>query len=293
MTQTVEALVRELESLLTVEEMGGDRFVGHRLDDDEGRIYGGEIIAQALASAMRTVPEPDRIIHSLHAYFIRPGNVTIPARYHVDRDQDGRSFSARRVTASQHGDVILNMSCSFQRMEEGLNHTTPMPDVPDPDTLLNITQLGHKYLDKIAPEFRHNYTRPRAVEIRPMSEAQWLLETPHEPAQRCWFRIAAPVGDDPQLHRALLAWLSDMQLLGTCVLPHGLSWQRNEITSASLDHAVWFHDEARVDDWILFDAMSPWSNRGRGLNFGRFYARDGRLIANMAQEGMIRRRRGA
>lgn len=292
MTKSVEDLVHELESLLTVENIGGDRFVGNRLENDEGRIFGGEIIAQALASAMQTV-DPERIVHSLHAYFIRPGNVTIPTRYTVDRDQDGRSFSARRVTANQHGDVILNMSCSFQRLEEGLEHDVPSPNVPAPEGLANTAELAEHWKAHMHPANFAQQVRPRAVEIRPVSAEKWRVDGPQSPEQQVWFKVAAPVGDDPQLHRALLAYISDMQLLGTCAMPHGLSWQRNEITSASLDHAVWFHDEARVDEWILFEANSPWSARGRGLNFGRFYSRDGRLIASTAQEGMIRKKRTA
>lgn len=286
------ALVAELETILTVENAGGDRFVGHRVVGDEGRIFGGEIIAQALAAAMRTV-DADRIIHSLHAYFIRPGNVSVPARYDVDRDQDGRSFSARRVTASQQGDVILNMSCSFQKLEEGLSYGAPMPDVPGPDGLLSTIEINRNRIDEIPEAMRARVTQPGATEMRPSDPGKWTVEGPQEAHQAVWMRMGARISDDANLHRIMLAYMSDYALLGTCTLPHGLSWMRNELTSASLDHAVWFHDEARVDDWLLFDMVSPWSARGRGMNHGRVYTRDGRLIASIAQEGMIRKRRTA
>lgn len=290
MGQIEQALVRELEELLTVEEAGEDLFLGHRLKEDHGRIFGGEIIAQALAAATRTVSD-DRTVHSLHAYFIRPGDIRVPAEYRVWRDRDGKSFSVRRVTASQHGEVILNLSCSFQRPEEGASHQRPMPNVLPPEELPTEFDLQQQWLDSVVESRKAWIGRPRPVEFRITNVEKWLRKGPQEPVQQSWVKIAAPVGDDPHLHRALLAWMSDTQLLGTCTLPHGLSWMRDELHDASLDHAIWFHDSFRADDWLLFDMDSPWSGGGRGLNFGRFFTRDGRLVASVSQEGMIRRKR--
>jgi acyl-CoA thioesterase-2 len=286
-----QAQVRELETLLTVEPAGNDMFIGQRQAGDVGRIFGGEIIAQALAAATKTV-EPDRIIHSLHAYFIRPGDVSVPAHYQVARDSDGRSFSTRRVTASQNGDVILNLACSFQTLEAGLSHQVDMPaDIPAPDALRSEDDMRLDIIDTVPEAVRENFMRPRVVDIRPIGMRSWMNKGPQPPVQQSWVRLVAPIGDDPQLHRTMLAYISDMQLLGTCSLPHGLNWISGELVSASLDHAIWFHDDFRADDWLYFQSDSPWSNRGRGLNHAKFYARDGRLVASVAQEGMIRRRR--
>jgi acyl-CoA thioesterase II len=284
------ALVANLVRLLDVQEHSADLFVGGRAPGGQGRVFGGEIIAQALMAATRTV-DTDRICHSLHAYFIRGGSEHHPTEYRVSRDFDGRSFSTRRVTAVQQGEVILNFAASFQVREEGLHHQDVMPDVPPPEGLKSDAELRRDYVDSVPEAFRERFVRPQVVDFRPLSPRHWTNDTPQPARQQSWFRVAAPVGDDPLIHRAILAYISDMQLLGTCALPHGLSWMRGELMSASLDHALWLHDDFRVDDWLLFTSTSPISLGGRGLNHAQIWSRDGRLIASVAQEGLIRKRR--
>ena len=287
--QTPEQAVDELITLLELQQLGEDHFFGPQKPGGVGRIFGGQIIAQALVAATRTVAA-DRAVHSLHAYFIRPGKEDSPAEYWVERDFDGRSYSNRRVVAKQGDTVILNVTASFQRPENGLNHQDPMPDVPQPEDLPTEEELRAEMIDQIPEAMRDHVNRPRPVEWRPASKRAWMSFEPSIARQQAWFRLAKPIGDDPLLHRAILAYITDMQLLGTCAMPHGLNWMRGELVSASLDHTVWLHDEFRVDDWMLFDSTSPWSGGGRGLNFGSIYARDGRLVASVSQEGVIRRR---
>ena len=283
-------MVDQLVRLLDVQDHSADLFIGQRMPGGEGRVFGGEIIAQALMAATRTVG-PDRVAHSLHAYFIRGGSENHPTEYRVSRDFDGRSFSTRRVTAIQQGEVILNFAASFQCPEEGLQHQDVMPDVPPPEDLKSDAELRIEYADKVPDTFRDRFLRPHVVDFRPLSPRHWTNDTPQPAQQQSWFKIAAPLKDDPLLHRAILAYISDMQLLGTCALPHGLSWMRGELMSASLDHALWLHDDFRVDDWLLFTSTSPISRAGRGLNHAQIWSRDGRLVASVAQEGLIRKRR--
>lgn len=286
-----DGLVNQLVRLLAVEQIGPDLFTGQRLPGGEGRVFGGEIIAQALMAATRTV-ESERIAHSLHAYFVRGGSEDHPTEYQVSRDFDGKSFSTRRVTALQQGEVILSFSASFQRFEDGLEHQDPMPDVPPPEALKTDHELTMEAIDRIPEALRERFTRRSAIEFRPVSPKSWMIEGKGPAFQQAWFKLVRPCGDDPLIHRAILAYVSDMMLLGTCVIPHGLSWMRGELSSASLDHAVWLHDDFRVDDWLLFTATSPIARRGRGLNHAQIFTRDGRLVASIAQEGLIRRRRG-
>lgn len=289
-TRTPAELVDRLVRLLDVRETETDTYIGERLDGGTGRVFGGEIIAQALMAATRTV-EPDRIAHSLHAYFVRGGSEDHPTEYRVARDFDGRSFSTRRVTVIQQDEVILNFAASFQCFEDGLEHQEPMPDVPPPESLKSDTELRLDYVKSLPAAMQERFLRQGFVDFRPMSPRHWMSAVAGPAEQKSWFRLIAPIGDDPVIHRAILAYISDMQLLGTCAMPHGLSWMRGELMSASLDHAVWLHDDFRVDDWLLFTSESPISKRGRGLNHAKIYARDGRLVASVAQEGLIRKRR--
>ena len=284
-------LVSELIDLLNVRPSEApDSYLGPRKIGGVGRVFGGQIIAQALVAAARTV-DPDKQIHSLHAYFLRGGSEDHEAEYRVTRDFDGRSFSTRRVAAIQQDEIILNFAASFQRREDGLSHQDPMPDAPPPESLRSEAELKAEMADRVSDPVRAVFMRERAIEFRPTSPQTWFNESPNRPFQQAWVRIPAPLGDDPMLHRAMLAWASDMALLGTCIRPHGLSWLRGEVNSASLDHALWFHDNFRADDWLLYTATSPWSGAGRGLNHGSFHSRDGRLVASVSQEGMIRKRR--
>ncbi len=290
MTTDPRELVARLAKLLAVQEHSPDHFVGGRKIGGEGRVFGGEIIAQALMAAAGTIA-PDRVVHSLHAYFIRGGSENHPTEYNVARDFDGRTFSTRRVTAIQLGEVILNFAASFQRPEQGLEHQDPMPDAPPPESLKSETELRQAYLHLIPEHLHKRLMTLGAVEYRPVNPQLDMGSTPRPAAHQTWVRLASPGPKDPLLHRAMLAYASDMHLLGTCSLPHGLSWMRNEIVSASLDHAVWFHEDVDMNDWLLYTMTSPWSKGSRGLNHGTFHNRDGRLIASVAQEGLIRKRR--
>jgi acyl-CoA thioesterase II len=284
-----ESLVAGLVRLLEVQDQGEDRFLGLRKHDGIGRVFGGQVIAQALHAAELTV-DPEREAHSLHAYFLRAGSEDHEIDYRVERDFDGGSFSNRRVVASQLGRPILSLTASFHKLEAGLSHRdAEMPNVPGPDELEPEMAVRRRYAEQARPEARHFFLQPRAVEMRAAEGRHWMNPQPAPPQSHSWFRAVAPLPDDPRIHRAVLAWASDMSLLGTCILPHGLSWMRGEVRSASLDHAIWFHDSFRADEWLLYATDSPWSDRGRGFNRGQIFTRDGRLVASVAQEGMIRR----
>ena len=282
-------LVAQLTTLLDVEEIDTDLYRGPRLPGGVGRVFGGQVIAQALQAAQRSV-EGDKVAHSLHAYFMRPGDENHPIVYRVVRDFEGRSFANRRVIAMQKGKPILNMTASFQTPSEGLNHQDAMPVVPDPDSLRSERELREEIRDQVPEKFRRFFLRARPIEIRPVNPRNWFAPDRMEPHQHSWFRVVAPLPDDLALHRAMLAYASDMTLLGTCLLPHGVSWMTGEVQTASLDHAIWLHEPFRFDEWLLYTTDSPWAGHARGFNRGRIYARDGRLVASVAQEGLIRLR---
>ncbi|HCF24107.1 MULTISPECIES: acyl-CoA thioesterase domain-containing protein [unclassified Novosphingobium] len=287
--RTPEELVTGLLKLLAVRPDGEDRFTGRRKRGGVGRVFGGEVIAQALNAAEATVPD-DRPAHSLHAYFLRGGSEEHSSDYQVTRDFDGGSFSNRRVVASQQGRPIFNLTASFQRHEEGLHHIdAEMPDVPPPEELEPEVEVRRRFAEQARPEARHHFLSQRPVEMRAVEGRHWMNPVPAPPRSHSWFKTVAALPDDPSIHRAILAYASDMTLLGTCALPHGLSWARGEVVSASLDHAVWFHEPFRADEWLLYATDSPWSGGGRGFNRGRIFTRDGRLVASVAQEGMIRK----
>ncbi|WP_374587826.1 acyl-CoA thioesterase [Novosphingobium sp.] len=286
---TPERLVAGLVKLLEVKDQGEDQFLGREKRGGIGRVFGGQVIAQALHAAELTV-DPSRPAHSLHAYFLRGGSEGVEVDYKVERDFDGGSFSNRRVVASQQGRPILNLTASFQKHEEGLHHVdAEMPDVPPPEELEAEVDVRRRYAEQARPEVRHHFLEPRPVEMRAVEGRHWMNPAPAAPQSHSWFKTVAPLPDDPRVHRAILAYASDMSLLGTCALPHGLSWARGEVISASLDHAVWFHEPFRADEWLLYATDSPWSGYGRGFNRGRIFSRDGRLVATVAQEGMIRK----
>jgi len=286
--KTPEQLAAWLVKLLDVKDLGEDRFEGRRKRGGVGRVYGGQVVAQALAAGTRTV-DPDRTVHSLHAYFLRGGSEDHSTEYKVERDLDGGSFSNRRVVASQLGRPILTMVASFHRREPGVAHQDAMPQVPPPEDLPSESELRARFLDRIPPEQRPLMLTPRPIEMRPLEPRHWMGGEPGPPVSHSWFRAVAPLPDDPRIHRAVLAYASDMSLLGTCTMPHGLSWMRGEVMGASLDHALWFHEDVRADEWLLYATDSPWAGHARGFNRGRIFTRDGRLVAETAQEGMIRR----
>jgi acyl-CoA thioesterase-2 len=287
---SARALVTELEELLTVNRMGDGWYLGKRKDGGVGRVFGGQVIAQALAAAQDTV-SAERVAHSLHAYFMRAGDENYEITFRVERDFDGGSFSTRRIIALQQDRPILTMTASFQKMEQGLHHQDPMPDVPPPEELKDEAELRAMFADQIPEKFRANFVRERAFESRPVNARDWLGGDKRLPArQDVWFKLRGPTVDDPAMHRALLAYQSDSWLLGTCTLAHGVTWLTPGMMTASLDHTIWLHEDFRVDDWLLYSCDSPWSGHGRGFNRGAIYTRDGRLVATCAQEGLIRLR---
>jgi len=284
-----DRLVQGLVDLLDVEEIDTDLYRGARRPGGQGRVFGGQVIAQALQAAQRSTEAP-RMAHSLHAYFMRPGDERFPIIYRVERAFEGRSFATRRVIAMQKGKPILNMACSFQMPDEGMHHQDAMPEVPGPDALPSERELLATLGDQIPPPIRAFLSSVRPIEMRPTDPRQVTTPAPREPGQSIWFRLVAPIADDPTLHRAILAYASDFVLLGTSTLPHGVSWLTHDMQTASLDHALWLHEPFRVDEWLLYTTDSPWAGHARGFNRGRIFTADGRLVASVAQEGLIRLR---
>jgi acyl-CoA thioesterase-2 len=286
---TPEELTQQLVTLLDVEEIDTDLYRGPRMPGGVGRVFGGQVIGQALQAAQRSV-DGDKAAHSLHAYFMRPGDENHPIIFRIVRDFEGRSFATRRVIAMQKGQPILNMAASFQTPEDGLHHQDAMPDVPAPETLKSERELRLENIERIPEKFRTFFTRARPIEIRPTSPRDWLQPEPTTPVLSSWFRVIGPAPDDAALHRAMLAYMSDMALLGTSMLPHGVNWLTSKMQTASLDHALWLHEPFRADEWLLYTTDSPWSGHARGFNRGRIFTRDGHLVASTAQEGLIRMR---
>ncbi|NBE97011.1 acyl-CoA thioesterase II [Nonomuraea sp. KC401] len=285
-----EAL-KELLDLLDLEQIELDIFRGRSPEERIQRVFGGQVAAQALVAAGRTVPE-DRNVHSLHAYFIRPGDPSIPIVYNVDRLRDGRSFTTRRIVAVQHGKAIFTMSASFHVAEEGVTHqASVMPVVPDPATLPSFHDRMHELVAD-HPDLRDWLSRPRPVDARYASPLTW--EAYRNPELRSaetnvWFRYDAELPDDPLLHVVLAAYASDFTLVDTILLAHGMAWGASDIVGASLDHAMWFHGPFRADDWLLYAQESPWSGRARGLARGEMFNASGELVVSVVQEAMIRR----
>jgi acyl-CoA thioesterase-2 len=289
-TPTPEQLVSRLLQLLELEEIDVDLYRGARLPEGRGRVFGGQVIAQALRAGMRSV-EPGRVAHSLHAYFLRAGDDALPIVYRVERDFDGKSFANRRIIAMQRGQPILNMAASFQVPEQGLMHQAKMPDVPAPEDLVSEAELIRREQQARGETAEPTwFSRPQPIELRPVEARPMFSPEKREPRFASWFRTVAPAGDDPDAHRAILAYASDMRLLATSMLPHGVSWATPGMQTASLDHALWMHQDARVDDWLLFTTDSPWSDHARGFNRGQIFDRAGRLVASVTQEGLMRLR---
>ncbi len=293
-TKTPEQLVAGLVRLLTVTRDGEDAFSAPQQPGGVGRVFGGQVIAQALQAAQATAPEGLEA-HSLHAYFLRGGKEGVDIAYATARDFDGRSFANRRVVATQEGKPILNLTASFQRPEDGLSHDdTTMPDVLPPEELKPDMEqrraMVERMGDRMSEDQRKFVLRPRPIDMRTNDKLHWMNSEPRPPRAHSWFRTVAPLPDDAALHRAVIAYASDYTLLGTSALPHGLSWMRGELVGASLDHAIWFHRPARADEWLLYATDAPWSGSGRGYNRGRIFNRAGELIASVAQEGMMRKR---
>ena len=278
-----------LDSLLTIldlEPIELDIFRGTSPDEKLQRVFGGQVAGQALVAAGRTVPS-DRHVHSLHAYFLRPGDPAIPIVYEVDRMRDGRSFATRRVVAVQHGKPIFNLSASFQLDQPGVEHQIDMPaGVPAPEELPTFHQRFAPYQHELGAW----YTRPRPVDVRYVADPPRaaLDKGPQKPRSQVWLRADGRLPDDPLLHVCIATYASDMMLLDSVLLPHGLAWQAGNLTGASLDHAMGFHRPVRADDWMLYDQWSPSASGSRGLAAGRMWRRDGSLAVSVVQEGLIR-----
>jgi acyl-CoA thioesterase-2 len=283
-----QRLVAQLLCLLQLQDLGGDRFLGQSENVGNSAVFGGQVLGQALAAANRTV-DPARVVHSMHAYFLLPGDF-VPIEYAVERERDGRSFTTRHVVARQHGRTIFELSASFQTPEAGIEHQTAMPQVPPPEALRSEIENRKCAIDRLPARWRVHGLRPRALETRPVDPLD-PMAPPVRPAQmQMWVRIAAPLPDDPLIHRELLAYASDHGLLGVGLRPHGLTFFSERVRMASLDHAMWFHRDFRFDDWLLYSMDSPNASGARVLSRGSFYTREGVLVASTAQEGLVRTR---
>lgn len=283
-------ILAELVDLLALEQIEVNLFRGRSQDLGWGTVFGGQVLGQALSAAAQTVP-PDRSVHSLHAYFLRPGDTRRPILYDVDRIRDGRSFTTRRVVAIQNGEAIFSMGASFQLQEEGFDHQDPMPEVEGPDALLSEVELARRVLDRIPERLRARAIAERPIESRPVKPLNPLAPRASAPERCVWYRTIDALPDDPALHAYLLAYASDFNFLGTSLQPHGVSWLTPGLKMASVDHAIWFHRPFRMDEWLLHVMESPSASGARGLVRGRFFTRDGRLVASTVQEGLIRKRR--
>ena len=279
----------ELLTLMQLEPLEVNLFRGVSRDIGTERVFGGQVLAQALLAASLTVEE--RLAHSLHAYFLRAGDPEAPIVYSVDRSRDGRSFSARRVVAIQHGRPIFTLAASFQVDEEGLEHQFGIPEVPAPEQLSTSALLPRADFDHMPKNMQRWLDRFGPFEFRPVRGADPDDRRPQPPYKELWFKLHGQLEDDPRLHRALLAYVSDFHLVGTATLPHGISWVQGNLMIASLDHAMWFHRDFRLDDWLLYSCDSPSTSGGRGLARGRVFTQDGRLVASVVQEGLVRPRR--
>ncbi len=280
--------IDELIALLDLEPIEENIYRGRNRDIGSGRIFGGQVLAQALVAARRTVEEVDRAAHSMHGYFILAGDLEIPVVYFVDRLRDGRSFATRRATAIQHGKAIFNMSASFHRTEESPGHQLPMPDVPPPEGLRSELELLRAGAHRIPEPLRAVLTQDRPLDFRPVEPLDPFDPEPRPPIQHTWIRTMGPLDDDLLHHQAVLAYASDYGILGAALLPQGRTFRDPDVMAASLDHAIWFHRPFRADEWLLYVTESPIACGARAFARGSFYTHDGTLVASTAQEGVLR-----
>jgi acyl-CoA thioesterase-2 len=279
----------DLLDLLDLEPLEVNIYRGRNRDIGTGRVFGGQVLAQALVAARRTVDEP-REAHSLHGYFILPGDLAAPIVYFVDRLRDGSSFSTRQVTAIQHGRAIFSLSASFQIAEQGFEHQSVMPQVTPPESLVNELDLIRGMAERIPESLRKVITQDRPIDFRPVSPIDPFHPEKREPVRHLWLRAIDRLPDEPLIHQAVLAYASDYGLLGTALLPHGIAPRSPAIQLATLDHAFWAHRPFRADEWLLYAMDSPAAAGARGFTRGSFYTRDGTLVAAVAQEGLMRPR---
>jgi len=278
----------ELLGLLDLEPIEVNLFRGQNHQRIKMRVFGGQVLGQALMAALRTVE--GRAVHSMHAYFLRPGDPEVPILYEVDRIRDGRSFTTRRVVAIQHGRAIFNTSISFQLDEEGLTHQIEMPEVPDPESLPTeeelLSRLDPDIVARIQKVIGKGAKKP--IEMRRVEALDFVESRERAPVQHLWFRAADPLPDDHAIHQSILAYASDMGILATSMLPHGVWFRFDRLQMASIDHAMWFHRRFRADEWLLYSLESPSTSSGRGFGRGHIFTREGVLVASIAQEGLIR-----
>jgi acyl-CoA thioesterase II len=279
-------LLEDLIKVMTLERLEINLFRGESRDIGSPQVFGGQVLGQALVAATATAD--DRVVHSLHAYFLRRGDFNSPIVYEVDRALDGKHFSSRRVVAIQNGRQIFNMSASFQLPETGLEHQVSMPDVPQPESLPDLESHYREVADKLPAAARRVLQQKRPFEFRPVQAPDPLRREKSAGLKHVWFRAVDKLADDEALHRCLLAYASDFQLLDTALKPHGVALISPKLMIASIDHAMWFHRSVRVDDWLLYAIDSPSASGARGFTRGSVFARDGQLVASAAQEGLIR-----
>jgi len=276
-----------LLKVMTLERLELDLFRGESRDIGSPQVFGGQVLGQALMAATATVE--NRAVNSLHAYFLRRGDFNAPIVYEVDRARDGNHFSTRRIVAIQHGAQIFNMSASFQSAESGVEHQFAMPDVPAPEGLPNFEDQVRELLPQLSASMRRALEQKRPFEFRPVEPPSFLKPQKSAPVKHMWFRAVAKMPDDESLHRCLLAYASDFHLLDTAMMPHSaLALTKPQVVVASIDHAMWFHRNVRVDDWLLYATDSPSASGARGFARGSVFSRDGRLVASTSQEGLIR-----
>lgn len=278
--------IADLLSLLDLEPIEFNIYRGQNRDIGSGRVFGGQVMAQALVAARRTVDE-DRDAHSVHGYFILPGDLQAPIVYFVDRLRDGKSFATRRVTAIQHGRAVFNMSASFHRREQGIEHQSEMPAVPPPEQLPSELDIIRSAAERIPEAVRQVLTQDRPIDFRPVGIDPFDAQ-PREPLRHVWMRAVGAMNDSLLAHQAALAYASDYGLLATAIQPHGLNIRDSHLQAATLDHAIWFHRPFRLDDWLLYAMDSPAAAGARGFARGSIFTRDGRLVASVAQEGLLR-----
>jgi len=281
-------LLADVIKVLQVQRLDADRFEGESRDPGHRRVFGGQVLGQALAAAYATVEK--RSVHSLHAYFLRAGDPDHPIVYEVDRSRDGASFSSRRIVATQHGAQIFHMSASFQSAETAADRQGPMPATAQPADVPDMAEAVAELKRKAPDRPRPFLSQSRPFEFRPAVLPDPTADLPTEPHMRIWFRALDPLPDDEVLHRSLLAYASDYYLLGTASLDARLVLDRSKLQMASIDHAMWFHRPVRIDEWLLYVLDSPTASNFRGFAVGKIYSQDGRLVASTAQEGLIRRR---
>ena len=279
----------DLLALLELEQLEVNLFRGESRDIGAPQVFGGQVLGQALSAAAATVE--GRVVHSLHAYFLRRGDCNAPIIYQVDRSLDGHSFTNRRVVAIQHGQQIFNMAASFQATEAGFDHQIGMPPVPPPESLADSSGPPAQLLERLPERVRRFFAQPRPFEFRMVQSIDYLHPQRAPPERQIWFRAVDALAEDEMLHRRLLAYVSDFFLLDTATLPHGTSFLKPTLVMASIDHALWFHRALRVDDWLLYAMESPSASGARGFARASVFARDGRLVASAAQEGLVRSRK--